>query len=82
MQAWRDREGCQEVEAPRIYRQSAHEGGKVSPMHRPHLTPGNIPGTQCFADRATPLPYITVYHYSDRVSQYIIIVTVHHSISV
>jgi len=27
-------------------RQSAHEGGKfVSPMHRPPLPPGNIPGT-------------------------------------
>jgi hypothetical protein len=29
-----------------ISRQSAHEGGKVvSPTHRPHLPPGNIPGT-------------------------------------
>jgi len=29
-----------------ISRQSAHEGGKVvSPMHRPPLPPGNIPGT-------------------------------------
>jgi hypothetical protein len=29
-----------------ILRQSAHEGGKVvSPMHRPPLPPGNIPGT-------------------------------------
>ena len=28
-----------------IYRQSAHEGGNVSPMHRPPLSPGNIPGT-------------------------------------
>ena len=28
-----------------ISRQSAHEGGKVvSPMHRPLLPPGNIPG--------------------------------------
>jgi len=28
-----------------ISRQLAHEGGKVSPMHRPTLPPGNIPGT-------------------------------------
>jgi len=29
-----------------ISRQSVHEGGKfVSPMHRPPLPPGNIPGT-------------------------------------
>jgi hypothetical protein len=29
-----------------ILRQLAHEGGKVvSPTHRPHLPPGNIPGT-------------------------------------
>jgi hypothetical protein len=29
-----------------ISRHSAHEGGKgVSPMHRPPLPPGNIPGT-------------------------------------
>jgi hypothetical protein len=32
--------------APRISRQSAHEGGKVvSPTHRPSLPPGRIPGT-------------------------------------
>jgi hypothetical protein len=30
--------GQQEVEPPKIYRQSAHEGGKVvSPTHRPPL---------------------------------------------
>jgi len=28
-----------------ISRQSAHEGGKVSPTHRLPLPPGNIPGT-------------------------------------
>jgi len=28
-----------------ISRQSAHEVGKVSPRHRPPLSPGNIPGT-------------------------------------
>jgi hypothetical protein len=39
--------GLQEVEAPRISRQSAHEGGKVvSPMHRLPLSPGDIPGTR------------------------------------
>jgi hypothetical protein len=38
--------GLQEVEASRISRQSAHEGGKfVSPTQRPHLPPGDIPGT-------------------------------------
>jgi hypothetical protein len=36
--------GFQEVEAPIISRQSAHEGGKVvSPTHRPPLPPGRIP---------------------------------------
>ena len=41
--------GFQEVEAPRISRQSAHEGDKVSPTHRPPLPPGNILGTHlCF----------------------------------
>ena len=36
----------QEFEAPRIYKQSAHEGGKVvSPTHRPPLPPDHIPGT-------------------------------------
>jgi hypothetical protein len=28
-----------------ILKQSAHEGGKVCPTHRPSLPPGNIPGT-------------------------------------
>jgi hypothetical protein len=38
--------GFQEVETPRIYRQSAHEGGKVvSPTQRPSLPPGRISGT-------------------------------------
>jgi hypothetical protein len=36
--------GLQEVEAHRISRQSAHEGGKVvSPTHRPPLPPGRTP---------------------------------------
>jgi hypothetical protein len=36
--------GFQEVEVPRISRQSAHEGGKfVCPMHRPHLPPKRCP---------------------------------------
>ena len=39
--------GNQEVEAPIIPRQSAHEGGKVvSPTHRPPLPLGDIPGTR------------------------------------
>jgi hypothetical protein len=38
--------GFQEVEAPRISRQSAHERNKVvSPTHRPPLPPGDTPGT-------------------------------------
>jgi hypothetical protein len=38
--------GLQEVEARRISRHLAHEGGKVvSPMHRLPLPPGDIPGT-------------------------------------
>ena len=39
--------GLLEFEAPRVSRQSSHEGGKVvSPTHRPLLPPppGNIPG--------------------------------------
>jgi hypothetical protein len=37
--------GLQEVEAPRISRHSAHEGGKVvSPMYWQFLPPGKIPG--------------------------------------
>jgi hypothetical protein len=52
--------GSQEVEAPRFFRQSAHEGGKVvSPTHRPPLPPRkdswysflleaeSTPGPQC-----------------------------------
>ena len=38
--------GFQEVETPRISKQSAHGGGKVvSPRHRPSLSPGKIPGS-------------------------------------
>jgi len=38
--------GLQEIEAPRISRQSAHKGGKVvSLTHRPPLPPGDIPCT-------------------------------------
>ena len=38
--------GLQNVEAPRISRQSAHEGGKVvSPIQRPPLPPGDTPIT-------------------------------------
>jgi hypothetical protein len=43
LQAWVKPLGLQEVEAPRISRQSAHEGVKVgSPTHRPPLSPGDI----------------------------------------
>jgi hypothetical protein len=34
---------CQVVEAPKISRQSAHEGGKVSSKHRPPLHPRKHP---------------------------------------
>jgi hypothetical protein len=35
----------QEFEVPKSCRQSAHESGNVvSPMHRPSLSPGDIPG--------------------------------------
>jgi len=38
--------GLQAVEAPRISRQSAPEGGRVvSPTHGPPLPPGDIPGS-------------------------------------
>ena len=38
--------GLQEVEVPKISRQSAREGGMVvSPKHRPPLPTGRIPGT-------------------------------------
>jgi len=38
-----------------ISRQSAHEGGKVvSPIHRPPLPPGNIPGTYFFRGWVNP----------------------------
>jgi len=36
-------------EAPRISTQSAHEGGQVvSPGHRPHLPPVDIPSTHFY----------------------------------
>jgi hypothetical protein len=39
-------QGLQEVLAPTIFRQSAHEGGKVvSPIHQPPLPLEKIPGT-------------------------------------
>jgi hypothetical protein len=57
-----------------ISRQLAHEGGKVvSPVHRPHLPPGNIPGTHfCYrlsrpqghsvAGRIIPMKKIQWHH--------------------
>jgi hypothetical protein len=45
LQAWIGPLVFQEVEAPRISRQSAHEGGKViSLTHQPPLPPGDTPG--------------------------------------
>jgi hypothetical protein len=41
--------GLQYVEAPRISRLSAHDGGKVgSPMHQPPLPPGDTAGTHFY----------------------------------
>jgi hypothetical protein len=46
LQAWTGSWGFQEVQAFRISRQLAHEGGRVvGPTHRPSLPPGRIPGT-------------------------------------
>jgi hypothetical protein len=48
--------GLQEVEVPRILRQSAHERSKVvSPAHRPPILPGDTPGTH-FCYESTPGP--------------------------
>jgi hypothetical protein len=48
--------GFPEIEAPRISRRQAHEGGKVvSPTHRPPLPPGDIPGAQfCWPEELSP----------------------------
>ena len=48
-QAWTGPLGLQEVEAPRISRQSAHEGDNVaSRTHQPPLSPGDIRGTHFY----------------------------------
>jgi len=41
-----------------ISRQSAHDGGKIiSPTHRPHFPPGNIPGNSFLLEaESTPGP--------------------------
>jgi hypothetical protein len=53
VQVWTDTLRLQEVEAPRISRQSAHEGGKaVSPKLWPHLPTKvvGVPGTHyCYS---------------------------------
>jgi hypothetical protein len=48
----------QEVKAPRISRQSAHEGGKVvSPRHRPPLPPKRYPWYSFLLEaKSTPGP--------------------------
>ena len=51
--------GFQEVEVPRISRQSTHETGKVvSPTHRPPLSPSIYPLYSFMSEaRSTPGPY-------------------------
>jgi hypothetical protein len=45
LQAWSVPEGSRKLRFPDFVTM-AHDGGKVvSLMHRPHLPPGNIPGT-------------------------------------
>jgi hypothetical protein len=59
IQAWRGPLGPQEFEAPRISRQSVHEGGKfVRSKHRPPLLPKRYP-TYLFVLKieSTPKPF-------------------------
>jgi len=50
--------GLQEVEAPKISIQSAHEGGKfISPMHWLPLVPGDTLGTHLFWGLSQPQGY-------------------------
>jgi hypothetical protein len=45
LQAWSDPEGSRKLRFP-DYMTTAQDGGKfVSLTHRPHLPPGNAPGT-------------------------------------
>ena len=58
LQAWRGPESSRRLRL-QISRQSAHEGGKVvSPMHRPPLPSGNIPGTLFWQRVSQPQGYI------------------------
>jgi hypothetical protein len=44
LQAWSGPEGSSKLRFPDFMR-TAQEGGKVTLTHRPHLPPGNPPGT-------------------------------------
>ena len=44
LQAWSGPEGSRKLKFP-DFMTTAQEGGKVSLTHRPHLPPGNSPGT-------------------------------------
>jgi hypothetical protein len=45
LQVWSGPEGSRKLRFP-DYMKTAQDGGKVvSPTHRPHLPPGNSPGT-------------------------------------
>jgi hypothetical protein len=48
LQAWSGPEGSRKLRFP-DFLTTAHYGGKVvSPTHRPHLPPGNTPGTHFY----------------------------------
>jgi len=44
LQAWSGPEGSRKLRFP-YFLTTAQDGGKVSFTHRPHLPPGNTPGT-------------------------------------
>ena len=56
--------GFQEVDAARSSRQSAHEGGKVNPTHRPSLPPRRHPWYSFLLEaESTPGPYCGRKYY-------------------
>ena len=56
--------GLQNVEAPRMFRQSTHEGGKVaSPTHRPPLQPREDPWYSFMLEAEDICFLFYVYHF-------------------